>query len=1006
MLMRRRDVVFLFLLTFSCFPTFGSGATLPQDEIDALKQIGQALGKVNRDFGADPCSGEQRPTAVFANNVACNCTYQNNTVCHVVSIFLRGPDLQGVLPPTLAQLRYLQQIDLTRNYFNGSIPAEWGSLPLEKINLFGNRITGPIPKELWNISTLTNLILEANMFSGECALLLEGIEKLVGIKRILISSNAFSGQLPTSLANLTSLKDFMISDNNFTGRIPDFIENWTELKILAIQGSGLQGPIPSGISSLVKLTDLRISDINGTASPFPKLDNMIGIKTLILRNCNLTGSIPEYIWKMEKLKTLDLSFNMLEGQLPPTLSILEDADFIYLTSNLLNGPVPKGLKKVANVDLSYNNFIPASTTDCQDGNLNLFGSPPTANNLSGAVPCLKDFKCSKPLLSKFYINCGGEKVTAPVNGTHRTTTFTEDQYSHGASRYFQSGEHWAFSSTGNFLDDKRDQDIYIGKNISRLTMPDSQLYMTARLSPLSLTYYGFCLWDGSYTVKLHFAEIIISDNSPGKRIFDIYIQGKLVWKDFNIAAEARGAHKAVVKNFTANVTTNTLEIRFYWAGKGTQSIPYVGAYGPLISAISVESDFTPPGGNKIPAGAVIGIVASVFCVIFLIIGILWWKGCFRKRSSMYEDLKRLDLQTGSFTLRQLKAATNNFDAANKIGEGGFGPVYKGLLYDGTIIAVKQLSSKSKQGNREFVNEIGMISALQHPNLVKLYGCCIEGNQLLLVYEYMENNSLARALFGMEEQQLKLDWPTRHHICVGIARGLAYLHEESRLKIVHRDIKATNVLLDKDLNPKISDFGLAKLFEEENTHINTRIAGTIGYMSPEYAMHGYLTDKADVYSFGIVALEIVSGTSNTNYKPNRDGVYLLDWAYVLQERGSLIELVDPKLGSEFNKKEAIGMISIALLCTNSSSTLRPTMSAVVSMLEGRTDAQSHISVPNLSSDDLDIKAIRSHHQQIHSQEQNQSQSQSMSIDEPQTVSSASASDLDPIIMDSDYWSNRE
>ncbi|RWR96264.1 Protein kinase domain-containing protein [Cinnamomum micranthum f. kanehirae] len=967
MLMQRRDVVFLFLLTFSCFPTFGSGATLPQDEIDALKQIGQALGKVNWDFGADPCSGEQRPT----DNVTCNCTYQNNTVCHVVSIVLRGQDLQGVLPPELAKLRYLQQIDLNRNYLNGTIPAKWGSLPL------------------------VNMVLEANMFSGESAVFLEGIEKL----------------LPTSLANLTRLTQFMISDNNFTGRIPDFIKNWTELDKLAIQGTGLQGPIPSGISSLVKLTDLRISDINGTASPFPKLDNMIGIRILILRNCNLTGSIPEYIWKMERLKTLDLSFNMLEGQLPPTLSIREAADFIYLTSNLLNGPVPVGLKEGANVDLSYNDFIPVSTKDCQDGDLNLFGSPPTTNNLSGAVPCLKDFKCSKPLLSKFYINCGGEKVTAPVNGTHRTTTFTEDQYPRGASRYFQSGEHWAFSSTGNFLDIRGYPDIYIGKNISKLTMPDSKLYTTARLSPLSLTYYGLCLWNGSYTVKLHFAEIMFSDNksysSLGKRIFDIYIQGKLVWKDFNIVAEAGGTHKAVVRNFTANVTTNTLEIRFYWAGKGTQSLPSRGIYGPLISAISVESDFTPPGGgNKISASAVIGIVASVFCVILLIIGILWWKGCFRKKSSMYEDLRRLNLQTGSLTLRQLKAATNNFDAANKIGEGGFGPVYKGLLCDGTIIAVKQLSSKSNQGNREFVNEIGMISALQHPNLVKLYGCCIEGNQLLLVYEYMENNSLARALFGLEEQQLKLDWPTRHHICVGIARGLAYLHEESRLKIVHRDIKATNVLLDKDLNPKISDFGLAKLDEEENTHISTRIAGTIGYMAPEYAMRGYLTDKADVYSFGIVALEIVSGNSNTNYMPNQDGVCLRDWACVLQERGSLIEMIDPKLGSEFNKEEAIGMITIALLCTNSSSTLRPTMSAVVSMLEGRTDAQSHISVPNLSSENLDIKAIRSHHQQIHSQEQNQSQSQSISIDEPQTVSSASASDLYPIIMDSDYWNNRE
>ncbi|KAK1355043.1 hypothetical protein POM88_048299 [Heracleum sosnowskyi] len=151
----------------------------------------------------------------------------------------------------------------------------------------------------------------------------------------------------------------------------------------------------------------------------------------------------------------------------------------------------------------------------------------------------------------------------------------------------------------------------------------------------------------------------------------------------------------------------------------------------------------------------------------------------------------------------------------------------------------------------------------------------EGNQLLLIYEYLENNSLARALFGRAEQRLNLDWMMRKKILLQIARGLTYLHEESRLKIVHRDIKATNVLLDKDLNAKISDFGLAKLDEEENTHISTRIAGTIGYMAPEYAMRGYLTDKADVYSFGIVALEIVSGRSNTNYMPKEEFVYLLD-----------------------------------------------------------------------------------------------------------------------------------
>ncbi|GLT69259.1 hypothetical protein SLA2020_414220 [Shorea laevis] len=232
--------------------------------------------------------------------------------------------------------------------------------------------------------------------------------------------------------------------------------------------------------------------------------------------------------------------------------------------------------------------------------------------------------------------------------------------------------------------------------------------------------------------------------------------------------------------------------------------------------------FSPP--NK-KIFIVVGVVVSALLLIFMILGILMWK-INRGRISREKELRGLDLQTGFFTYRQIKAATDNFDAANKIGEGGFGSVYKGILLDGTIIAVKKLSSKSNQGNREFVNEIGMISALQHPNLVRLYGCCVEGNQLFLVYEYMENNSLARALFGPEEYRLNLDWPSRQKICVGIARGLAFLHEESTLRIVHRDIKTTNVLLDRDLNSKISDFGLAKLDEEENTHITTRVAGTM------------------------------------------------------------------------------------------------------------------------------------------------------------------------------------
>ncbi|KAM0048729.1 putative transferase, protein kinase RLK-Pelle-DLSV family [Helianthus debilis subsp. tardiflorus] len=251
----------------------------------------------------------------------------------------------------------------------------------------------------------------------------------------------------------------------------------------------------------------------------------------------------------------------------------------------------------------------------------------------------------------------------------------------------------------------------------------------------------------------------------------------------------------------------------------------------------------------------------------------------------------------------------------------------------------------------------MITGIQHPNVVTLHGCCAEHNQLLLVYEYMENNSLAHALFDQDESKMEFDWPTRQRICVGIARGLAFLHEETTLKMVHRDIKAANILLDSELTPKISDFGLAKLNEKENTHISTRVAGTLGYMAPEYALWGHLTYKADVFSFGVLALEIIAGKNNMKSRPNEDYVSLLDLAVVLKEKGTLMDLVDPRLGSDFNKIEAERMIEVAILCTNQSPAFRPTMSEVVNMLEGHTIIKEiDMSIGTLE-DDLRLQAVK-------------------------------------------------
>ncbi|KAF8409295.1 hypothetical protein HHK36_005369 [Tetracentron sinense] len=302
----------------------------------------------------------------------------------------------------------------------------------------------------------------------------------------------------------------------------------------------------------------------------------------------------------------------------------------------------------------------------------------------------------------------------------------------------------------------------------------------------------------------------------------------------------------------------------------------------------------------------------------------------------------------TFSYNQLRSATNNFHSSNKIGRGGFGIVYKGILKNGIQVAVKALSAESKQGVREFLTEIEIISNVRHPNLVELIGYCVQGTNRILVYEYVENNSLNHILLGPWSKNIKLDWGRRSAICMGTARGLAFLHEELDPPIVHRDIKASNILLDNDFVPKIGDFGLAKLFPENITHISTRVAGTTrlaipvefskldipeascGYLAPEYVLGGQLTKKADVYSFGVLILEIVSGRSSVKATWGGMEKLLLEWTWQLYEEGKLLELVDTEL-EEYPEEEVLRYIRVALFCTQAAASRRPSMIQVVDML---------------------------------------------------------------------------
>nr|CAJ86314.1 H0525G02.11 [Oryza sativa] len=794
---------------------------------------------------------------------------------------------------------------------------------ITKLKIYAVDASGQIPEELRNLTRLTDLNLGQNLLSGP---LPSFIGELTNMQKMTFGINSLSGPIPKELGNLTNLISLGLGSNHFNGSLPTELGNLINLQELYIDSAGLSGPLPSSLSKLTRMQILWASDNNFTGQipdyigswnltdlrfqgnsfqgPIPAaLSNLVQLSSLILRNCRISDNLVSLDFsKFASLSLLDFSYNQLSGNFPPWAS---DKNLQFI--------LPSGLA-------------------CLQRN----------------TPCFP----GSPQSSSFAVNSGSNRF---ISGSDNLRYETDDVNLRAASYYVTGAPTWGVSNVGKFMEAPNGSYIIYSSRQFQNTL-DSELFQTSRMSPSSLRYYGIGLENGNYTVTLQFAEFGIEDTqswkSLGRRVFDIYVQGERKEKNFDIRKTAGDKSYTVVKKqYKVPVTKNFLEIHLFWAGKGTCCIPTQGYYGPTISALSViPADFTPTVGNTAQknkstskTGVIVGVVVGVTVLgLVALVGIFMWRQKRRKLSLEQQELYSIVGRPNVFSYSELRSATENFSSSNRLGEGGYGAVYKGKLTDGRVVAVKQLSQTSHQGKKQFATEIETISRVQHRNLVKLYGCCLEGNNPLLVYEYMENGSLDKALFGTEK--LTIDWPARFEICLGIARGLAYLHEESSIRVVHRDIKASNVLIDANLNPKISDFGLAKLYDDKKTHVSTKVAGTFGYLAPEYAMRGHMTEKVDVFAFGVVLLETLAGRPNYDDTLEEDKIYIFEWAWELYENNNPLGLVDPKL-KEFNREELLRAIRVALLCTQGSPHQRPPMSRVASMLAGDVEVPDVLTKPS-------------------------------------------------------------
>ncbi|KAF0925389.1 hypothetical protein E2562_016641 [Oryza meyeriana var. granulata] len=837
----------------------------------------------------------------------------------VTSLRLSSVGLQGTLSSSIGQLSQLVYLDLSFNInLGGPLPAEIGNLvQLTTLILAGCSFNGKIPTEIGNLRQLWFLALNSNKFTG-------GIPSSIGVLANLfwldLADNQLTGPIPVStstspgLDQLVNTKHFHFNKNQLTGTLNGLFNSNMTLMHILFDSNQFSGSIPPEVGGVATLEVLRL-DRNGFVGAIPAtIGNLVKLNELNLASNKLTGSVPD-LSNMTKLNVVDLSNNTFDPSVAPIwFTTLTSLASVSIASGSLSGQVPKGLftlPQLQQVVLSNNQF---------NGTLEMTGiissQLQTVNLMDNRIVTTNTASYMKTLL------LAGNPFCAEQDPSNKPFCSRQQQ---NASPYS--------TSTAQCGSAAQCRD---GQNVN----------------PAS------CSCAFSYNGKMVFRApffVDVSSSSPFQQLESTMsaqlklLPGSVALSDIHFNSD--NYLQVQVKLFpTSGATFNLsdlIRIGFYLSNQTYKPPPNFGPYffiadpyAPLAGALGGKK-------SKISTGAIAGIAVAggllVIALIFMSMFALRQKRRakeLKERADPFASWAAGQKDSGGapqlkgarfFSFDELKICTNNFSDSHEIGSGGYGKVYRGILGDGTRVAIKRAQPGSMQGAVEFKNEIELLSRVHHRNLVSLIGFCYEQGEQMLVYEYISNGTLRENLTG---RGTYLDWKKRLRIALGSARGLAYLHELADPPIIHRDVKSTNILLDDNLKAKVADFGLSKLVADtEKGHVSTQVKGTLGYLDPEYYMTQQLSEKSDVYSFGVVMLELVSGR-----QPIEKGRYVVREVRLAIDPADrdhhygLRGIVDPAIRDAARTPVFRRFVQLAMGCVDESAAARPAMGAVVKEIE--------------------------------------------------------------------------